>query len=55
VGIGDYMYIAIMVGIPIIEVIAIFVWLYKDGGILHVLKFIVAVALVCAAACYITR
>lgn len=53
--IGDYMYITIMVGIQIIGLIASVVWLCKDGGILRVLKFIIVVALVCAAAFYITK
>lgn len=54
-GIGDLIYIAILVGIQVIGLIAAFVWLYKDGGVIHVLKFIVVVLLVCAAAIYITR
>ena len=53
--IGDYIYLFILGGIQIVGLIALVVWLYKDGGILHILKFIVAVALICVVAFYITR
>ena len=53
--IDDYIYIAIIVGIQIIVLIATIVWLYKDGGIFRVINFMVAVALVCAVAIYVTR
>lgn len=42
----EYAYAGILIGIPIIGIIASVVWIYKDHGIRGILKFVAAVALV---------
>lgn len=46
--IDDYIYLAIIAGIQIIGIIAAVVWLYKDNGVVGVIKFIVSALLVSA-------